>query len=141
MSDFDDLAMMRERLEQCGRYPVEEAAAPAVADARPMAMARCDFPFPPINTPLDKCHQGPTAGRRLEELMERKLDDLIAALPEERRERVDARFEELKDGVREPRRAAPCCWGGSGRDCLDPQDQPALCIEDRETGRYVSIDT
>ncbi|QKC73279.1 MULTISPECIES: hypothetical protein [Mesorhizobium] len=42
--------------------------------------------------------------------MERRLDDVIAALPEERRERVDARFEELKDGGREPRRAAPCGW-------------------------------
>lgn len=31
--------------------------------------------------------------------MERKLDDVIAALTEERRERVDARFEELKDEV------------------------------------------
>lgn len=35
MSDFDDLAMMRERIEQCGRCCVEVAAAPAVADERP----------------------------------------------------------------------------------------------------------
>ncbi|ESX66617.1 XRE family transcriptional regulator [Mesorhizobium sp. LSHC414A00] len=31
--------------------------------------------------------------------MGRKLDDLIAALPEDRRERVDARFEELRGEV------------------------------------------
>ncbi|MER8434372.1 XRE family transcriptional regulator [Mesorhizobium caraganae] len=41
--------------------------------------------------------------------MGRKLDDLIAALPEDRRERVDARFEELRGEVEtlgELRRAA-----------------------------------
>ncbi|BCG82951.1 hypothetical protein MesoLj113b_64930 [Mesorhizobium sp. 113-3-3] len=31
--------------------------------------------------------------------MERRLDDVIAALPEERRARVDARFEELRTEV------------------------------------------
>ncbi|CCV12788.1 hypothetical protein MESS4_50035 [Mesorhizobium sp. STM 4661] len=72
--------------------------------------------------------------------MERKLDNMIAALLEERRERVDARFEELKD---ESRASESCAvrLGSPGRDCLDPQDQAALCLEDRETGRYVSVDT
>lgn len=31
--------------------------------------------------------------------MSRTLDDVIAALPEDRRERIDARFQELKDEV------------------------------------------
>lgn len=55
--------------------------------------------------------------------MERRLDDVIAALPEERRERVDARFEELK-GQRS-RASASCAMrlARPGRDCHDPQDQ------------------
>ena len=41
--------------------------------------------------------------------MGRKLDDVLAALPEDRRERVEARFEELRgevEGLGELRRAA-----------------------------------
>lgn len=46
MSDFDDLAMMRERIEQCGRCSVE-VAAPAVADERPGdGNGQMRLPFP-----------------------------------------------------------------------------------------------
>lgn len=46
MSDFD---VMRERIEQCGRWSVE-VAAPAVADERPGdGNGQSDFPFRATN--------------------------------------------------------------------------------------------
>ncbi|CAN7242361.1 hypothetical protein [Mesorhizobium caraganae] len=60
MSDFDDLATVCEMIEQCGRCPIEEAAAPAGADER-RAMATADATSrtgPPISTPWDKRYQG-----------------------------------------------------------------------------------
>lgn len=102
MSDFD---VMRERIEQCGRCSVE-VAAPAVADKRPGdGNGQMRLPVPghqstPHWTNAIKGISPPGGGEQEgEEVMERRLDDVIAALPEERRERVDARFEELRTEV------------------------------------------
>lgn len=73
--------------------------------------------------------------------MGRKLDDLIAALPEDRRERVDARFEELRGEVESLGDFAACRWKGSGRNRFGPQDQAAFGLEDRETSRHVLVYT
>lgn len=106
MSDFDDLAMMRERIEHCSRCSVE-VAAPAVADERPGdGNGQMRLPVPGHQstrhwTNAIKGISPPGGGEQEgEEDMERRLDDVIAALPEERRERIDARFEELKGGGR-----------------------------------------
>ncbi|BCH12502.1 hypothetical protein MesoLj131c_67600 (plasmid) [Mesorhizobium sp. 131-3-5] len=64
--------------------------------------------------------------------MERRLDDVIAALPEERRERVDARFGELKDGGRT--RAAPCGWEAPGGDF----NQPSVSKIEQQADMYLS---
>lgn len=144
---ISDLATVCEMIEQGGRCSVEVAAASAVADERPgEGNGQMRLPVPGHQstrhwTNAIKGISPPGGGEQEgEEMMERRLDDVIAALPEERRERVDARFQELRREVEsfgELRRAA---GQGPGRDCLDPQDQAALGLEDREAGRYVSVD-
>ncbi|MGX8009812.1 hypothetical protein ACVDG8_012990 [Mesorhizobium sp. ORM8.1] len=58
MSEFDDLAIMGEIIEQCGR--AEEAAAPAVTNERAgdgNGQMRLPIPGHQISTPSNKCYQ------------------------------------------------------------------------------------
>lgn len=97
MSDFDTVAIMCGMIDPCGRCRVEEAAAPAVAvELAGDGNGPMRVPAPGQQSAHHRTNaiRGEISTARGGEegedsMMERKLD-VIAALPEECRERVEA---------------------------------------------------
>jgi hypothetical protein len=71
--------------------------------------------------------------------MSRTLGEMIAALPKQRRARIDARYREIKEieSLRELRKAA----GKAQAEIAATLNQAAISLQDREADRHVSVDS